>query len=86
MKKKLRKVPEFKTDEEAIAFLDQDLSDLDYSQFVPMRFELKKKESSLNIRLPAILMDAVKAKAKELDMPYARYVRMVLEHDLRTAK
>ena len=42
-KKNLRKVPKFKTDEEAEAFLDQDLSDLDWSQFVPMRFELKKK-------------------------------------------
>lgn len=42
-KKNLRKVPKFKTDEEAEAFLDQDLSDLDWSQFMPMRFELKKK-------------------------------------------
>ncbi|MBS7327843.1 MAG: hypothetical protein KIG68_03715 [Oxalobacter sp.] len=42
-KRNLRKVPEFKTDEEAEAFLDQDLSDLDWSQFVPVRFELKKK-------------------------------------------
>lgn len=85
MKKNLRKVPDFKTDEEAIAFLDQDLSDLDYSQFVPMRFELKKKASSLNIRIPANLLEAVKAKAKAKDIPTARYVRMVLENDLRMA-
>ena len=82
----MRKVPKFKTDEEAEAFLDQDLSDLDWSQFKPVKIEFKKKESSLNIRLPAILMDAVKARAKELDMPYARYVRMVLEKDLRMAQ
>lgn len=81
----MRKVPKFKTDEEAEAFLDQDLSDLDWSQFKPVKIEFKRKEASLNIRLPAILMDAIKAKAKEKDMPYARYVRMVLENDLRMA-
>ncbi|MGX7707318.1 CopG family antitoxin [Methylobacterium sp. Gmos1] len=32
------KVPEFSTDAEAEAFLDQDLSSLDFSQFKPVRF------------------------------------------------
>ncbi len=74
-----------KSDEEAEAFLAQDLSDLDYSTFKPLPFEFKKKESFLNIRIPTILMDAVKAKAKSKDIPTARYVRMLLEADLRTA-
>ena len=34
-----RQVPEFKSDEEAAAFLEHDLSDLDFSQFKPWRFE-----------------------------------------------
>ena len=34
-----RRVPKMTTDEEAEAFLDQDLSDLDFSQFKPVRFE-----------------------------------------------
>lgn len=79
----MRKVPKFKTDEEAEKFLEQDLSDLDWSQLKPMKIEFKKKEAALNIRLPAVLMDAVKAKAKEKDMPYSRYVRMVLESALQ---
>lgn len=79
----MKTVPRMKTDEEAEAFLAQDLSDLDYSAFKPLPFEFKKKESTMTIRIPTVLMDAVKAKAKEKDMPYARYVRMVLESALR---
>jgi predicted DNA binding CopG/RHH family protein len=33
------------------------------------------------MRLPAVLLDAVRAKAKGI--PYARYVRMVVEADLQ---
>ena len=39
-----RKVPTLTTDEEAEAFLAQDLSDLDFSQFKPVRLELEKKK------------------------------------------
>lgn len=79
-------VPEFKTDAEAEAFLEQDLSGLDFKQFKPMHFEAVKKEAALNMRLPAALLDAVRAKAKAQGIPYSRYVRMVLEADLRHAK
>jgi len=77
------KVPEFKTDAEAEAFLEQDLSTLDFSQFKPMRFEISKKEATLNMRLPARLLDAIRAKAKANGIPYARYVRMALETQLQ---
>ncbi|MGY4753022.1 CopG family antitoxin [Pannonibacter sp. Q-1] len=79
----MKRVPEFKTDAEAEAFLEQDLSSLDFKQFKPMQFEVAKKEASLNMRLPSILMEAIRAKAKAKGIPYARYVRMVLEADLR---
>lgn len=79
----MKRVPEFKTDAEAEAFLEQDLSGLDFKQFQPMRFEIAKKEAALNMRLPAVLMDAVRVKAKSKGIPYARYVRMVLEADLQ---
>jgi hypothetical protein len=35
------------TDEEAEAFFDQDLSDLDFSQFKPVRFEERQSTRSL---------------------------------------
>lgn len=38
-------IPKLATDEEAEAFLAQDLADLDFSQFKPMRLELEKKKS-----------------------------------------
>jgi len=82
----MKRVPEFKTDAEAEAFLARDLSDLDFKQFKPMRFEVAKKEAALNMRLPAALMDAVRARAKAKGIPYARYVRMVLEADLQRGR
>lgn len=82
----MNRVPEFKTDAETEAFLEQDLSGLDFKQFKPMRFEVVKKEVALNMRLPAVLLEAVRAKAKAKGIPYSRYVRMVLEADLRHAK
>ena len=53
-----RRVPRLTTDEEAEAFLDQDLSDLDFSQFEPALFEFEKKSERINMRVPKPLMDA----------------------------
>jgi predicted DNA binding CopG/RHH family protein len=75
-----RKVPRMTTDEEADAFLEQDLSDLDFSQFMPVRFEFQAKAARLNMRLPAALLEAVKSRAKARGVPYTRYIREVLEH------
>lgn len=79
----MKRVPNFKTDDQAEAFLEQDLSGLDFTQFKPMRFEVARKEAALNLRLPVVLLNAVREKAKEKGIPYARYVRMVLEADLQ---
>jgi len=73
------KVPRLRSDEEAEAFLDQDLSHLDFSQFKPMRFEFAPKDARLNMRLPGSLMQAVKARADKRGIPYQRFVREALE-------
>jgi predicted DNA binding CopG/RHH family protein len=79
-------MPSLRSDEEAEEFVSNaDLSQYDLSGFKPMRFEIVKKEAALNMRLPAVLLDAVRAKAKAKGIPYSRYVRMVLEEDLRNA-
>lgn len=75
-------VPEFTSDAEAEAFLEQDLSELDYSQFKPSQFEFTKKAAQLNMRLPQPLLDAVKARARSAGMPYTRYIRQLLERDV----
>lgn len=77
-----RKVPRMLTDEDAEAFLAQDLSDLDLSQFKRVHFEFEKKEAQLNMRIPQPLLDAVKGKAQAKGIPYTRYIRMLMEQDV----
>ena len=74
-----RKVPHFKTDEEAEAFLEQDLSELDFSQFKPMHFEILPKQKTVNLRMSEGLYDAVRKSAKREGVPYQRYIRHALE-------
>ena len=46
----MKKVPRMTTDKDAEDFLEQDLSDLDFSQFQPVRFEFAAKAARLNMR------------------------------------
>ncbi len=74
-------IPSLRSDAQAEAFVAKaDLSEYDLSGFKPMRFEVARKEAALNMRLPVALMEAMGAKAKGI--PYARYVRMLIEADL----
>jgi predicted DNA binding CopG/RHH family protein len=77
--KRPTKVPVMTTDEEAEAFLAQDLSELDFSQFKPMQFELHPKSERVNMRLPKPLLDAVRERAEREGIPYQRYIRRALE-------
>ena len=73
-------IPEFSTDAEAERFVDQaDLSEHDLAGFAPTRFEFQAKAAQLNMRLPAALLEAVKASAKARGVPYTRFVRETLE-------
>ena len=74
-----RKVPRLTSDEEAEAFLQQDLSDLDFAQFKPVRFEFERKTARVNMRLPQTLLDAVKKRATARRIPYQRFIREALE-------
>lgn len=77
-----RKIPVLKTDEEAEAFLMQDLSDLDFSQFKRHHFEFEKKEAQVNLRVPEGLLEAVKDRARLKGIPYTRYIRLLMERDI----
>ena len=74
-----RHVPKMTSDEEAERFLDQDLSDLDFSQFKPVRFEFAPKVERINMRLPKALLLAVKEMAAAEGLPYQRFIRQTLE-------
>lgn len=79
-----RKIPRLRSDAEAEAFLDQDLSDLDFSQFKPVRFEFENKSARVNMRLPESLLAAVKKRAQKRGIPYQRLIREALERELST--
>ncbi|MDQ2861085.1 MAG: CopG family antitoxin [Pseudomonadota bacterium] len=74
-----RAVPDLTTDAEAEAFLEQDLSDLDFRRFKPVRFEFEKKAARVNMRLPQTLLEAVKRRAAARGVPYQRFIRETLE-------
>ena len=72
-------VPIMTTDAEAEAFLAQDLSALDITQFRPLTWEADLKTARINMRLPQPLMDALKAHAAQRGIPYQRLIREALE-------
>jgi predicted DNA binding CopG/RHH family protein len=80
-------IPTFKTDKEAEDFVaTADLSEYDLSGGQVMRFELKRKDKSVNLRLPAELLEAVRSRAERNGIPYQRFIRMALERALHDPK
>lgn len=79
-------IPTFTTDEEAERFVDEaDLSQFDLKGTV-VRFELKRKDKTVSLRLPETLLDAVRARAERDGMPYQRFIRLAVERALAEAK
>ena len=81
-----KQVPRLTSDSEAEAFLDQDLSGLDFGQFKPVQFEFEAKSERVNMRLPASLLAAVKASAAHEGIPYQRLIRQILEQAVGSAQ
>lgn len=82
-----KKFPEFKTDAEAEHFVaTADLSKYDFSDMTPMRFELRRKDKTVSLRLPELLLDAVRQRAERAGMPYQRFIRMAVERALHDPK
>ena len=79
-----KKLPSFKSDRAAEEFVEKaDLSEYDLSGGEFVRFELKPKDKSVNLRLPGQLLDAVRKRAKRAGLPYQRFIRMALEEAVR---
>jgi predicted DNA binding CopG/RHH family protein len=81
-----KKVPRLRSDAEAEAFLAQDLSDLDFSQFKPVQFEFEENSAQISMQVPQPLLDALKDRAKARGMSYTRYIRLLLEQDIATKR
>jgi predicted DNA binding CopG/RHH family protein len=81
---KLKKLPTLKSDREAENFVaTADLSQYDLSGGEFVRFELKPKNKTVNLRLPGELLEAVRKRAKRAGLPYQRFIRMALEEAVR---
>ena len=81
--KKAKHLPRIESDEQAERFIESaDLSEYDLSGFQPTRFEFQKKTARVNMRLPAPLLAAVKAKAEARGIPYQRLIREAIERSL----
>ena len=82
---KLKPLPTFRTDKEAEDFVDNaDLTEYDLSGGRFVRFELRRKDRQVNLRMPQDMLDAVKARAKARDIPYQRFIREAIEKALVT--
>ncbi len=80
-------IPTFKTDKEAEDFVaTADLTKYDLSGGQMMRFEMKRKDKSVNLRLPEQLLEAVRQRARDAGIPYQRFIRMALERAVQGPK
>ena len=78
-----KKIPRFKTDEEAGQFLEQDLTDyLDPKNFTPITFELLPKTKQVNLRFSSALLAAVRKQAMQEGISYQKFVRRAVEESL----
>ncbi len=82
-----KKIPAFKSDRAAAAFVERaDLSQYDLSGARLVRFEIKRKDKSINLRLSEELYDAVRKRAASAGLPYQRFIRLMLEQALGASK
>ena len=79
-----RQFPRLASDAEAEAFVaTADLSEYDLSDMTPMRFELRRKDKAVSLRLPEGLLAEVRERAKNAGIPYQRFIRMAIERALQ---
>ena len=82
-----KKIPAFKTDRAAAWFVDKAyLSQYDLSGAQLVRFEIKPKGKSINLRLSDKLDNAVRVQATRAGVPYQRFIRLTLEQAIGSQK
>jgi predicted DNA binding CopG/RHH family protein len=83
----MKKLPKLKSDKAAEDFVaNADLTQYDLSAMRVVQFEFEPKTERINMRLPRTLLDAVKARAAKLGIPYQRYIRQALESAVAQTK
>lgn len=85
MKKQLKPIPDFKSQEEEVAFWDEhDSSDyVDWSSAEKAVFpNLKLSTESISLRLPSPLLAHIKELANEKDVPYQSLMKVYLSNQV----
>lgn len=85
MKKRLKKVPHFKTEAAERRFWQRvdSTAYVDYSRMEKWQFpNLKLTAKPITIRLPETLIERLKIKAHKRDIPYQTYIKQVLFESL----
>jgi predicted DNA binding CopG/RHH family protein len=85
MKKKLKDIPKFKTeDEEREFWATHDSTDyFDWDKAKPMIFpNLKPTTRTISLRLPGSMLDRLKVAANKRDVPYQSLIKMFLKERL----
>lgn len=81
MRKKLKKIPKFKSEKEEREFWQRvDSTEyVDYSKLEQWVFpNLKLSAKPITIRLPQSLIERLKRKAHQMDIPYQSLIKQVL--------
>jgi predicted DNA binding CopG/RHH family protein len=89
MKKKLKKIPRFKTeDEERDFWSTHSITDyFDMSHAVKVSFpNLKLSTETISIRFPKWLLDEIKTEANKRDIPYQSLIKVYLADHLSDVK
>lgn len=85
MKKRLKSIPEFASEDEEREFWEQnDSSDyIDWTQAQPVIMpKLKPTIKTIPLRLPQHLLDSIKAAANARDVPYQTLIKVWLQEKL----
>ena len=85
MKKRLKSIPEFASEDEEREFWEKnDSSDyIDWNQAQPVVMpKLKPTTKTISLRLPQHLLDSIKAAANARDVPYQSLIKVWLQEKL----
>lgn len=88
MKKKFKSIPDFKTeDEERDFWSTHDSTEyINWSKAIrnPVFPNLKPTTRPISIRLPEHMIDRVKQKANEIDIPYQALIKQFIDKGLQS--
>jgi len=85
--KKLKKIPIFKSEKEERRFWQtaDSAQYINFSQLEHWRLpNLKLSSKPITLRIPEVLLDKVKIKANQLDMPYQTLIKQFIVKGINT--